>query len=64
MSNNEVDCTNEESMICNEGYNFGFLKSVFLVRCSTPSSLPNGIYFCRIVALDGSSENVKFIVNH
>lgn len=28
------------------------------------SGLPNGIYFCRIVALDGSTENVKFIVNH
>ncbi len=29
MSNNEVDRTNEEGMIFNEGFNFGILKSVF-----------------------------------
>lgn len=28
------------------------------------SSLPNGVYFCRIVALTGEVENIKFIVNH
>jgi hypothetical protein len=28
------------------------------------SGLPNGIYFCRVVALTGEVENLKFIVNH
>jgi late competence protein required for DNA uptake (superfamily II DNA/RNA helicase) len=28
------------------------------------SSLPNGVYFCRIVTLEGNVENIKFIVNH
>jgi hypothetical protein len=27
-------------------------------------SLPNGVYFCRITTLQGSTENLKFIVNH
>jgi hypothetical protein len=28
------------------------------------TSLPNGVYFCRIVTLEGSVKNLKFIVNH
>lgn len=28
------------------------------------ASLPNGVYFCRIVTLTGEVENIKFIVNH